>query len=142
MDERLPVGAVGGFQGAEILFAFHRGFWREDDAGEIETAEQFEEQQSDSASVEILKRMDAQKAAFGKGKQFKGEIAKSRRGGGPTGEQIGPVVAHEGRNLVGCWRRKIADADFDVAPAARPSRHKVETNETVELSGESLVQMP
>lgn len=142
MSERLPVGAVGGFQGAEILFAFHCGFWREDDAGKIETAEQFEEQQADSASVEILKRMDTQEAAFGKGKQFKGEIAKSRRGGGPAGEQVGPVVVHEDRNLMGCWRREIADADFDVAPAASPGRHKVVTNATVKLSGEPLVRKP
>ena len=54
-------------EGAEISLSFQLGFGREDDAGQIEPAEQFQQEQADGAAVEILERVEAQEPAFGKG---------------------------------------------------------------------------
>ena len=59
LNERLPVGAVGGFEGLKVGLPVGFRFRGEDDTGQIQPAQQFQEEQADGASVEILKRVDA-----------------------------------------------------------------------------------
>lgn len=140
LHERLPSGAVGGFEGGEVGLAFRLGFGGEHDAGQVEAAEKLEEEKADGAAVEILEGVDAEKATFGEGEKLQREIARCIGGRGPAGLKIGTVVAHLEREEVRGGRSEAADADFDGAPPAGLGGHEIVADEAVKLREEIFVE--
>ena len=66
-NERLPIGSIRGFEGAKVGLAFRFSNRCQDDSGQVKSEKQFQKEQTDAASVEVLKRVDGQEPAFGKG---------------------------------------------------------------------------
>jgi len=81
------------FEGGEIRRATGIGLRGEFDAGEIETAEQFGEEDADGSLVEVSKRVDAEEAAFSEGEEFEGEVDVGGGSAFPAGLKIEHVVA-------------------------------------------------
>jgi hypothetical protein len=140
VHERAPVGAVGRFEGAKIGLTFRFGFGREDDAREVETAEEFQKEEADGATVEILERMDAEEAALGEGKELEREVAGGGRGARPPGPEVVAIVAHEAGDLMRGRREQTSDADFDATPTPGPIRDEVVADTAVKLRRKPLVE--
>ena len=66
LDERAEVILIGGFKRGEIGAAFALAFGFQAHRRKVEAAQEFAQEEPNDASVEILKGMHGQKAAFAK----------------------------------------------------------------------------
>lgn len=138
--ERLPVAAVGGFEGGKVFGASGIGLRGELDAGEVEAAQDLDEEDADGATIEIAERVNGEETAFREGEQFEQELASIFRRAGPTGLQVARVIAHQDGDLVRRGWFEPAYGYCGVAPTAGPFRHEVACDAAVQVEDEGFVE--